>query len=155
MQNMIFSGPFSPQNKSKISFIFFMQNITLFLLNFGMKCELDLLFQDHPQRFGDFNMWFLFLYFFSLMHSKPCFYLTCSAFLFVSISNAYGRSGKHKPVGMWWNTVWWNYLITSAHLSMPLRWDAQKHIPPSPRWLSEELHVLHSLPPLSWSDIKF
>lgn len=26
-------------------------------------------------------------------------YLTCSAFLFVSISNAYGRSGKHKPVG--------------------------------------------------------
>lgn len=33
------------------------------------------------------------------MHSKPCFYLTCSAFLFVSVSNAYGRSGKHKPVG--------------------------------------------------------
>lgn len=119
-----------------------------------MKCELDLLFQDHPQRFVDFNMWFLFLYFFSLMHSKPCFYLTCSAFLFVSISNAYGRSGKHKPVGMWWNTVWWNYLITSAHLSMPLRWDAQKHIPPSPRWLSEELHVLHSPSPvLKWYKI--
>lgn len=32
------------------------------------------------------------------MYLKPFFYLTCSAFLFVSISNAYGRSGKHKPV---------------------------------------------------------
>lgn len=30
---------------------------------------------------------------------KVLFYLTCSVFLFVSISNAYGRSGKHKAVG--------------------------------------------------------
>ncbi len=66
-----------------------------------MKCELDLFFQDHLQRFDDFNMWFVFIYFFSLMHSNPCFYLTCSTFLFlfVWICNAYGRSGKHKPVG--------------------------------------------------------
>lgn len=87
---------------------------------------------------------------FSQAQAPHCF-LPVQPFLFVSISNAYGQSGKHKPVG---HAMKYGVAELPYHDSTFKHASQVRRIPSSPRaprWLSEELRVPLSL--LKWYKI--